>query len=358
MKLLPEELKKQKLSIDNFTRLLRPWQVYKPEDDTGIDLQVWPYIGSTEAEPATRQFLVQMKSTTRLPKGYSERPSIPLETEHISGWKQLQMNVLIVLNDLVNETFYFVWDDEISYDPSYKTKSVQLSGPWQQDDSQKVRNSILRKIYPLAVAATNYQLDPEGRISKTVETEWQYGHSTLDESAIIDFANLQAKELLIDEEIDALERHTNNDPSNQHLRIKICHLYIAKGDYKNALYTARKILRIGMSNALHHAQIIVKVINANDLNTLKEYAVWSFAYYFKFVPPVNHTEVEVRFDDQVVPIRIGPDGLFIFPPVLFKRLELKRIGGDRAFSATLLCGLLTNGKLLDQYSVPVQPPFS
>lgn len=121
MKLIPEELIKEKRSTINLRQVLMPWQVFAPEDDTGIDLIVWPYTGDKERSPDNRQVYVQLKSTTR---DLSTLPiaSLSIDVEHIIGWKNLVCHVVLILNDLNNDSFYFCWISDIDVIEKQKPK--------------------------------------------------------------------------------------------------------------------------------------------------------------------------------------------------------------------------------------------
>jgi Domain of unknown function (DUF4365) len=162
MKLLSKNLKKEKSSILNFGQLLYPWQVFPPEDDTGIDLMVWPYVGEDENRPDERQLFVQMKSTSNLVLVDGRKAYMSLQTEHIQGWLKLAIPVVVVLNDLKTNTFYFAWIPDVVLKPYQKNQNIFFSDKFSGTDSEGAKFYILRKLYPLKVIDRAYALTPSG----------------------------------------------------------------------------------------------------------------------------------------------------------------------------------------------------
>ena len=352
MKLLSENLKKEKSSIRNFSQLLNPWQIIKPEDDTGIDLIVWPYVGKDENRPDERQLFVQMKSTSDISLVNDSEVSMQLQTEHIQGWKKLDIPVVVVLNELNTNTFYFAWARDVVLKLDQKNQKVVFSDKFSGTDCESVKLYILRKLYPLKVIDRAYAFTPSGGASTIFSCDAVKGIENFEFEAILKFVDGLKDEFEDDERVYKLQQIALLDPNkNIEVCFRLAMLYIKRKEQKSAINEMRKILVAGTWPDILRANIIISVLNENNSDLLTRVEDWRFAFYVEFQFGWFKDHCEVSLDGNTIKLELIDDCYSIFPDVAFNEIAIHRIQAGAMSWLDIRCGLFLDGKVLRHHSV-------
>jgi hypothetical protein len=272
----------EKESINGFRSLLEPWQVYPPEDDIGIDLEVWPYVGEGQNEPSEMRFLVQMKSTRKHKLGTKKGVCMSFETEHLIGWKRQKDNVLVVLNDLNKKIFHHFWVDEVEFNGKLSSNTVYFSDSCTYEERIRLKSDILAKLYPPEIVSKRTKINPNGSITYTGESKVMHGNSNKYPHMLMELAEEMKKEIAIDESIGEINDMLLDDPKNTDLMFNLAFCYLEKKDFTQTLFVLKRVLKHGIYRSKLLAKVLMKIINDHNNELLDNPRSLTFGHYIQF----------------------------------------------------------------------------
>jgi hypothetical protein len=318
--------KREEESKNEFRRIFSPWQSVKPEQDTGIDLWVQPFItnsNTNEDIPLERMFQVQVKSTADLTHKLKDGGlSYQIDLEHLVQWKSFETIVMLAVYYIPDACFYYIWIDDSFILPTVANPTLRLYKKFSYSERDAIKLDVIKYLLPPKMSM-HYDKITENSLKIEPTAVLSFKHK-IDEKELDYYTQKALEKINVIKAIAELKNILFNEQKNIKARLQIAWLYARIEE--NIPAKDELLLLINNLKSVE-AKIILNMLNKNAIKNIDKIVFVTYAKWGIQFPTTQVLSFIVLIDNQEFELVYNPNGVLL-PIQNFKTLSFTILYND------------------------------